>query len=192
MKHFYYCLQDLVLILLTCNYFVRRKIIRGYTKSGDFKCILDAGCGTGVLSRLFSAKEYFGVDINKDVIRYARKHYPGYQFVTADLTSFVTQKFFDLVLIVGVIHHLSDQETEKFFEFIFAHTEKGAKIIIIEAISPILRWNLLGYLLRYFDKGEFIRTPTGYKRLIEKRFRIIGNSLESEGFFDYAVFLASK
>lgn len=190
MRYFYFWLQDLALTILTFNFFVRKRVIRRYTYNGKFENVLDAACGTGILVSLFSPRQYYGVDIDKDAIWYARRKHPGYQFAIGDLTDFTTTKKFDLVLVVGVLHHLSSRDVNKFLTCVSSLLKKNSKMVIVEAIYPIKKWNIPAYLLRFFDKGKFIRNRIGYKRLIEENFEIIESTLETEVVFDYAVFFA--
>ena len=192
MERLCFWLKDLILILLTCNFVVRKRIINHLARGSNFESVLDAGCGTGILARLFSSKQYYGVDVDRGAVSYARKANPGYKFAVGDLTNFTSNRSFDLVLVVGVLHHLEKVESEKYLQFISTHSRKNVRIIIIEAIPPIKKWNLPGFLLRYFDKGKFVRTRSDYKKMIEKKFRITENFLSTEVFFDYAVFLAVK
>lgn len=191
-KYLYYYLADLALTVLTLNFLVRKKIIRRYVGKRKLRKILDAGCGTGILSRPFSKKQYYGVDIDKDIIWYAQKKRPGYKFLTGDLTNLNIKQKFDLVLIVGVLHHLSDNDINKFFHNLFHLMNLNAKIIIIEAIPPLLKFNIIGQLLRWSDKGKFIRRIEQYQKLISPSFKIIEKKTATEVFFDYAVFLAGK
>lgn len=191
MKYFSYWFCDLALYVLTLNFFARKRIIREFTKNKKFKNILDAGCGTGTLCSLFSPKEYYGIDIDKNAVIYARNKYPTYNFTAGNLTKLNIKRKLDLVLVIGVLHHLSSKDIDKFFNSLNSFLIKDARIIVIDATAPFLKFNMLGYLLRQFDKGKFIRNSQEYKKLISKKFKIIKEDRATELFFDYAVFLAS-
>lgn len=191
-KYLYYYLTDLALTVLTFNFFVRKRIINNYIGKKKLGGVLDAGCGSGVLSGLFPRKQYYGIDIDKDSITYAQKKHPGYKFLISDLTNLNIKQKFDLVLIVGVLHHLGDNDVNKFFNGLSHLMTPSARIIIIEAVPPLLKFNIIGQLLRWSDKGKFIRRLEQYQNLISPKFKIIERKTATEVFFDYAVFLAGK
>lgn len=191
MKQFSFWLQDLILVILTFNFFIRKRIIKRYKTELNFRKVLDAGCGTGTLAPMFPKEKYYGIDIDRDLILYAKRKYKGYKFEVGNLTNFTSNEKFDLVLIVGVLHHLNDRDIGKFFNSLSRNLTNDARIIVIEAIFPLNKLNFVGYLLRYFDQGKFIRSTNEYKKLVKKKFRIIDCKLEREVFFDYVVFFAS-
>ncbi len=71
------------------------------------KHILDAGCGLGDLLPFLYAKspnfKYLGVDINKEFIELAKKHYEGHRFEVGDPFNKSVGKF-DVVISSGVMN----------------------------------------------------------------------------------------
>lgn len=64
--------------------------------------VLDAGCGYGRMSTLFS-NGYTGVDFSYDFIHEAQKLYPNKKFVVADLTSLpFLNKHFDVGFCISI------------------------------------------------------------------------------------------
>ncbi|HBB68193.1 MAG: hypothetical protein A2X28_11295 [Elusimicrobia bacterium GWA2_56_46] len=80
----------------------------------DCRSVLDAGCGDGTYAndiRLARPRlEITGVDPAAGAIEAARKRYPGITFFVGDILrpGTFTGKRFDLVIMRGVLHHLSD------------------------------------------------------------------------------------
>ena len=76
--------------------------------------ILDIGCGTGKILESLPAVDYYGYDISKKYISYAKKKYKSKR------NKFYCKKFninevdnipkIDFILLFGVIHHLEDEE----------------------------------------------------------------------------------
>ena len=183
-----YYLIDFTVKVLTLNLLVIKRIISPYT---DTKTVLDLGCGVGTFAPLFRKGGYLGIDINKESIEYARKKNPGYKFKVEDVTNFKLAEKFDTVLIIGVLHHISDEDVIKVLRCSSICLRKGGKIIAIEAIPPLFKWNLPGQFLRANDSGKFIRSTKEYKTLIEKKFKINTYRNVFGGFFDYAYIVAS-
>jgi len=78
------------------------------------KRVLDAGCGDGTYTQQLKASrpllEMSGFDPAVEAINVARRRHVGIQFETADILrpeTFPPGKF-DLVIVRGVLHHLSD------------------------------------------------------------------------------------
>lgn len=178
-----YYIVDFIVKILTFNLFVIKRLIKPYRNVED---ILDLGCGVGAVAPLFNKNGYLGIDVNKISIAYARRKNPGYNFEVADITNFKLNKKYSLVLIIGVLHHLSDIEVLKVIERANFHLKKNGKVVIVEAIHPLHRWNLIGQFLRDNDSGQFIRSTEEYKYLVGKKFSVKKARSILGGFFDYA------
>ena len=178
-----YYTVDIIVKILTLNLYVIKRLITPYTGIGK---VLDLGCGVGSLAPLFKRKNYLGIDIDKKSIEFARKKNLRYKFQVADVTDFQFNDKFDLILIVGVLHHLNNGDVRKTLEGVSNCLKKDGKLIVIEAIPPIFKWNLPGQFLRANDNGKFIRLTEEYKSLIEIKFYIKICKSALGGFFDYA------
>lgn len=78
--------------------------------AGDFsdKRILDFGCGKGdfygfIKERGISAR-YCGVDINENLIEFAKRKYPGIEFIAMDIDETGFDRQFDLIFVCGVFN----------------------------------------------------------------------------------------
>lgn len=188
--NFSYYFTEVSVKFLTVNLFLIKKLIAPFIEGQ--KNVLDLGCGIGTMSTMFPRSSYLGIDIDTQAVELAKKNYPEYKFETLDATSFDIKEKFDLVLIVGVLHHLSDKDVNKTLECISRCLKTNGKIVIIEAIPPLFKWNFIGYILRANDKGHFIRQTEEYKELIERKFKIIRGESKFGGFFDYAFLVATN
>ncbi|EKD90418.1 MAG: methyltransferase type 11 [uncultured bacterium] len=191
MSELKYFLNELAIKILSFDYFVIRRIIRGYIYHLKYKNVLDVGCGIGSLSGEFSPKKYFGFDIDRGSIKYAEQQNPKYKYGLSDATSFNLKKKYDLILVAGVFHHLDVKDVKSSIKKIRSHLSKNGKVIIIEAIQPIKSFNILSKFLRSIDRGHFIRRKKEYQEIISKELKILKVE-EKGGFtFDYASFLAA-
>lgn len=182
-------LSYLSIRIITFDYFTIKKIISNFLKGHKYKHVLDFGCGIGILAPLFSPKQYLGFDIDAGAIAYAKAKYPKYSFQVGDATKLKLNKKFDLIVVVGVLHHLTNKEVKAALKVIKSLLLPKGKTILIEAIPPIYKWNILGQFLRSLDRGHHVRAIEDYKRLvdsglvIEKQYKRIG------GVLDYGVFV---
>ena len=95
------------------------------------KRILDAGCGTGVYSALFSAggAKVYGIDISDEMIKLARQNAPAGIFKTADMKKLPFKNiFFDIVYFGLSIHYLKDMRPA--LKEAFRVLKKNGRIVI--------------------------------------------------------------
>ena len=132
------------------------------------KSVLDIGCGTGTLIEYLNPKSYFGVDINSEFIKLARKKYPGFKF---KILNIVDEKFpdgeFEFVFMMNVLHHLTDDQIIKVFKKI-KKSGYSREFVIVESKPD----NFLGKFLGKFDAGSNFREYHNLRDIIEKHFKI--------------------
>lgn len=155
------------------------------------KSVLDLGCGTGQFCALFPREGYFGVDAFPQYIAYARKKHPGYRFVVGDAAHLHMQKKVPQVLIVGVLHHLPDENVRKILEIASHVLLRDGKLLIFEDIYRE-RFNPVGKLVKKFDVGKHIRTHQAYGELYRHSFAVLKDYRLSCGIADYSVYVLEK
>lgn len=69
--------------------------------------VLDAACGTGYGSEILNANNYFGIDVSKEAIDYAKEKYQGY-FNIEDLEKELEIPSVDVVVSFETIEHLEN------------------------------------------------------------------------------------
>jgi SAM-dependent methyltransferase len=150
---------------------------------------LDLGCGTGIHAGFFPPDAYVGADINPTYIQAAQSRFPAHRFVVQDVTlaSFEDAEF-DACMICGVLHHLDDQEAGRLLQRAARAVRAGGKVVIWEDI-PASRWNVVGNVIHSLDLGRHIRTPEGYRSLLEKHLTIDHSAAMRSGAMDYQVFV---
>ena len=105
-------------------------LISKYFTKKDY--ILDFGCGVGFFSKHFHHKKYIGIDVNKEFILNAKKNNKKYKFLTFEDKNILKYKnIINSIYISNVLHHLSDDDTKKIFNYFRNHTKKKSKILII-------------------------------------------------------------
>jgi len=192
MKNLSISLSDFFIKIITFDYFVIKKVLKENVKDFKKKNVLDMGCGTGALSYLFSQKKYLGFDIDEESIRVAKKIHPGYKFQKGDATKFNLGKKYDLVIIIGVIHHLSNAQAAKAFSNVKKHLKKDGMAVVVEAIPPISKMNFLGRFLRFMDRGDYVRDIKDYRRLVKKDLSLSDSYEKKGGLVDYGILVAKK
>ena len=111
---------------------VKREMIKDlfnkYCKPGSK--ILDVGCGTGVICKMFSAEnDVVGLDISEEALRYAKKRDKNLRLVQGDAQKISLGKSrFDVVIASDVIEHVDDDY--KAMRYINRSLKPGGRVII--------------------------------------------------------------
>ena len=135
--------------------------------------LLDAPCGTGTLFDICKPCNYTGIDIDKNRVLKAQDRYAGGKFLVSDASNLpFPEKKFDLILAAGLFHHVDDECSIKILSEFSRVLKPTGRIIVFEAIWPLHRYNIVGYLARKMDQGRFVRYCEGYENLFKKYFHI--------------------
>ncbi len=125
------------------------------------KEIIEYGCGTGNLAKLFldSGYHYLGVDLNQEMLNIAKESLPNTNFVVGDLKTFETTKQFDCALITGrTISYLTRNEEVLMSFKNIANNIKDQGVFIFDAIDASV-------LFDNFDERQNETTIGNYKRI---------------------------
>jgi 2-polyprenyl-3-methyl-5-hydroxy-6-metoxy-1,4-benzoquinol methylase len=131
------------------------------------KTVLDLGCGTGKLAPELKAGHYIGIDISPACIEVAKADYGDhgefYCLSVDDLQTLAPQNI-DVILMLGVLHHLSDSQVRSLFILLSRALSDDGFILTLD---PELRGHFnLSNLLVSFDRGMHVRDQTGYMSLV--------------------------
>jgi SAM-dependent methyltransferase len=117
--------------------------------------LLDIGCGIGHYARLTQG-DYVGVDLSARYIKYARRRRgrAGRTFRCMDVAGLLEEHAtFDIVLMVDLLHHLSDLQVNDLLERV-AQLTRGS-VVSFEPVTE--QKNLLGGWIVRHDRGEHVR-----------------------------------
>jgi SAM-dependent methyltransferase len=146
---------------------------------------LDLGCGPGAFADLFAGDPYVGADLNARYIAHAEKNRPG-RFLCGDARKLdLPPGSFDQVLIFGLLHHLSDEDTRAVLAEVKRLLVPGGRALVIEDIPAISKLNLIGHLIHHVENGEHIRPQHDYRRLYDEMSTIEREEVLQSGICDY-------
>jgi len=150
----------------------RRQFVDEYVQAIEGDRILDIGCGTGDIVEYLPPCQYVGFDLNEDYIADATRRY-GHRgaFVCAEVTkfSFADTAPFDIVLGVGILHHLDDVQGGDFFKLAKSLLKPGGRLVTLDGLF----WDGQSWLEHFImtrDRGQFIRTRKQYISLAARVF----------------------
>ena len=131
------------------------------------KTVLDLGCGTGRLAVELKAGHYIGVDISPDCIEVAKSDYGDYgEFycLSVDDLQTLAPQHIDVVLMFGVLHHLSDSQVRSLFIRLSKALSDDGFILTLD--GELRSHFNLSNLLVSLDRGMHVRDQTGYMSLV--------------------------
>jgi len=158
--------------ILACDYI---------DSTSTFK-VLDVGCGPADIVGHIQYGEYVGLDLNPKYIQTAqRKLYPNATFICADLDQLHSYNFglFDRIILLGVLHHISDSQVLNLLQTLTKHLAVDGKLITCDPAIEYGQSRLARFLVTH-DRGKFVRSSSQYRALIEKSFIINSSDIRHD------------
>lgn len=131
--------------------------------------ICDVGSGTSrILKYLPSHYSYTGIEPNSLYVSTAKDAYGTRgSFICGGYEVLPNLKAkFDLILAIGVVHHLTDAQCTDFLRYSKSALSDGGSIILIDPVR-ISSQPLISKLLMDFDRGEHIRYQSEYNSIFD-------------------------
>jgi SAM-dependent methyltransferase len=155
---------------------LRRRFFEKHVRAKAGDKVIDIGCGPVRALQSLPDVEYIGLDINPDYIAFARRtQRDNGTFVVGDTESLRGDSRFkdaDIVLAVGVLHHLDDDEAIDCIRFAHDALKKGGRLICHDACW-IPNQGVFSKWVMSRDRGRNIRTEQDYRQLAGKVFKNI-------------------
>jgi cyclopropane fatty-acyl-phospholipid synthase-like methyltransferase len=162
----------------------RKRVMKDFVQVNPGMSLLDIGCGPGsIIKYLPSSVKYFGIDSNPKYIVFAEKKFlTPYQFACIninDSNSLLHLPKFDIVLALGILHHLSDAESSKLLEFASQAMGNSGRLITLDGCYTSNQSKISKYLLKH-DRGQNVRTEKEYISLAEKSFTKVRTTISHD------------
>ena len=149
----------------------------------ESEVILDVGCGTGAaLQYLDGFAHYHGFDTDPVALKAVEKKYSDTHNITLHNRILTAGDVLEIkpnkVLLMGLLHHLSDQEARQLLDSIAA----------APTVKRIISWDVyygsglkhcISNALARVDRGKFVRKTPAYRQLAKSA----GFRIEKEFFF---------
>jgi len=135
--------------------------------------IIDVGCGPGHIVKHIPKKvDYIGFDIDQSYIDFANKHFSDRgRFNCRFFDDKAAKELFpaDIVMMNGVMHHMSDDELSATMNNARSVLAPGGLLFTldgcyVEGQSKFRKWILDR------DRGQYVRNQAGYEKIIRKAF----------------------
>lgn len=152
---------------------------RQFVKAAPGSRVLDIGCGTAAILQFLPNVEYVGFDMSEAYVgacqrRYGQRGRFYCQKVSEE--NLEDPSCYDVVLAIGVIHHLDDAQADRLFAMAYAALRVGGRLITLDGVyvdgQPwFARWLLDN------DRGKFVRREEQYLRLANSHFATVNATI---------------
>lgn len=151
----------------------RRVFVAEFLRPTTGLRVLDVGCGPGTLvPSLPRPSAYLGVDLNPAYVAAASARYRApFHFVTGDAGHLALPDAarFDLVIVAALLHHLDDDAALGLIGTAARHLVPTGRLVALEN-SFVEGQHRVARRLIEADRGTSVRTPEGYRALLERGF----------------------
>jgi SAM-dependent methyltransferase len=168
----------------------RKKIVTNFIKKKN-SYVLDIGCGPAEILENFDNIFYYGFDTNKYYIEHAKQKYNF-------KSNFFCHKFnakkiknkikFDYVLLLGLLHHLNDKESDVLLAEIKKVLKKKGMLLTLDNVYT-RNQNFVAKKLIDFDRGNHVRTKKEYLSILKKNFKVVNSNIYHQKFIPYTWFV---
>lgn len=162
----------------------RETFVKTYVRPRPGDQILDVGCGPADILDHLPGVDYFGFDISPSYIESARKRFGerGRFFCerVSEARAFLEREGrFDIVLAIGILHHLDREEALDLFRLARRALKPGGRLVTLDPCyapgqSPVARY------LAARDRGQFVRNEEAYRELARAEFPAVTSSVRHD------------
>ena len=152
----------------------RAEFVEKYVRPRAGDAVLDVGCGPADILDHLPEVGYFGFDISPSYIESARRRYGdrGQFFCerVSEARAFAEREgTFDIVLAIGILHHLDDGEARDLFSLARRALRAGGRLVTLDPCYVAGQSAIARYLASR-DRGRFVRTEAQYRALAQPAF----------------------
>ena len=165
-----------------------RILVRDYIRPRTGDRILEIGCGPGTMVPFLPETEYVGFDVSEEYIERAKKKFtngkrsgPRATFICERVSEYTLpqRNYFDIVLALGIVHHLDDSEASQLFRTAHDALRPEGKLITLDGVWTETQSAAARYLLSC-DRGQFVRNQEKYRALAAPVFSLISASVRDD------------
>lgn len=159
-----------------------QQFVDTYIKPKAGERVLDIGCGPGDLLRFLPPVDYCGFDMDPSYIEAAKRRY-GLQgkFFCKKVSREVIKgnDLFDLIIAMGVVHHLDDREVQEMSDLALHLLKPGGRLITYDGcyVTP---QSILEKIFLDLDRGRYVRNEHDYRKLINSGFSNITTDIRHD------------
>jgi SAM-dependent methyltransferase len=159
----------------------RKTLAREHIRARPSDRILDVGCGPGSMVPYLPRSEYVGFDANPDYIQQARRRFPEAHFTCDRVNEYnlPQSEYFDVVIALGILHHLDDQEAVQLFRMARRTLKPQGRLITLDGVWVAGQSRFAKFLLSR-DRGRFVRRAEQYVALASTSFSTVNSTVRHD------------
>jgi SAM-dependent methyltransferase len=150
----------------------RRSFVMCFVKPFPGMKILDVGCGPADILAYLPDSDYWGYDISEAYIAEAKTRFGQrgrFNCKQLQLDDLAVLPKFDVVLALGLLHHLHDSEALGVLQLAHEALKQDGRLLTLDACLDPSQNAVARFLVRK-DRGQNVRDRAGYEALASKVF----------------------
>ena len=157
---------------LMCAHKARTLFTKNFIRPFSGMKILDIGCGPATILNYMNEVEYYGFDVSNEYIKKAKAIFGdrgNFYCKEFELTDLENIPKVDIVLAIGLLHHLDDDILINMLHLAFSALKPGGRLITLDPCF-VKNQNPIAKFLITQDRGRNVRTEKGYTELVSQVF----------------------
>ncbi|WP_024335027.1 class I SAM-dependent methyltransferase [Desulfotignum balticum] len=144
----------------------RQILVNEYIRPEKGMKILDCGCGPAEIVSFLPGVEYLGIDLSPAYIDQARAQFGEYgEFQVQSAAEIaVSGRKFDLVMALGLLHHLNDEQANALLATAYSALIPGGRLLTFDGVF-VEKQSLLARFFLKRDRGQNVRWQKEYEKL---------------------------
>ena len=149
-------------------------LVKEYIQPTNGCTVLDVGCGPAAILDFLPNVKYIGLDHNPKYIASATKKFGAKgAFICAGVDQLNDHglQTFDRIIILGVMHHLDDQQLTQLMTSLRNRLNSEGVLITFDGAYED-KQNFIAKALARNDRGKFVRTKDQYLEFVSLTFNV--------------------
>ena len=165
----------------------RKKFVVEQVKPFQGMNVLDVGCGPAEILNYLPDVNYWGFDVSENYIVHARAKFTtrgNFQCKKLQETDIENLPKFDVVLALGLLHHLDENEAKNIMQLASKALKLGGRLLTIDPCFDPSQNPIAKFLIDK-DRGQNVRDQNGYKNIALAAFNSVHVEVRHQDWIPY-------